>query len=214
MSIVVVPEGRHTLPPLPYSYEALEPVISAKSLQIHHDILHKAYVEELNKTEMELRGARESNDFKNIKCLEKALAFYGSGHILHSIYWTVMCPSGESGSPGNLTANAISFSFGNFNAFKEQFLSAGEKVEGAGWAVLAYQPAFGRAVILQSEKHQNLTQWGSIPILVMDVWEHAYYLDYQSKRREYEDKWWSIINWNEVEKRFVGAINGRLVLTI
>jgi len=214
MQIIVTPQGKHKLPPLPYAYDALEPIISERTLQIHHDIHHKAYVDGLNKTEIKLVEARNNNDYENIKCLENELAFNGSGHILHSIYWTVMSPLGTGGQPGKISTDQIIYSFGSLSAFKEQFLSAGEKVEGSGWVILAYQPAFGHIVILQSEKHQNLTLWGAIPLLVMDVWEHAYYLDYQNKRREYAEKWWNLIRWNEVERRLWLAAKEEIPLTL
>ncbi|MDD3840463.1 MAG: superoxide dismutase [Clostridia bacterium] len=207
-----VPAGAHKLPPLPYSYDALEPVISSETLKIHHDKHHKSYVEGLNNAELKLVQARRERDFSLVKHWERELAFNGSGHILHSIYWTIMAPIGQGGSPGNATCTQISSYFCSFNAFKEQFKEAAAKVEGSGWCVLVWNPAWNRVELLTAEKHQNLTQWGSIPILVIDVWEHAYYLDYQNKRQEYIDRWWELINWNEVESRLLLAIQGRLPL--
>jgi len=202
--------GRHQLPPLPYPYTALEPAISERALRIHHNKHHKAYVDGLNQAEINLEEARQKNDYKFIKYWENELAFNGSGHILHSIFWTIMAPVGMRGQPGIHTLNQINSYFGNFNAFKDQFKHATEKVEASGWGILAWQPAWDRLEILQAEKHQDLTQWGGIPILLCDVWEHAYYLDYQNKRKDYIEAWWNLIDWNEVESRLMQAMSGQL----
>lgn len=204
--------GKHKLPPLPYAYDALEPVICARTLKIHHDEHHKAYVEGLNKAELALVEARRQKDFSLVKHWERELAFNGSGHILHSIYWTVMAPCGEGGAPCENTMKEICASFGNFDAFILQFVNAAVKVEGSGWALLVWNPAWRRLELLMAEKHQNLTQWGSIPILVVDVWEHAYYLDYQSKRESYVRNWLELIDWREVETRLLLAKKARLPL--
>lgn len=210
----MIPPGGHQLPPLPYPYNSLEPVISSKTLHIHHDMHHKAYVDDLNKAEIKLVEARQKNNFELIKYWENELAFNGSGHILHSIYWTIMAPPGRGGRPGFNTINQISNYFGSFDVFKQQFSDAAAKVEGSGWAVLTWQPSWGRLEILQAEKHQNLTQWSGIPILVVDVWEHAYYLDYQNRRKEYIKAWWNLVNWFEVENRLLMAVGAQVPLSI
>ena len=207
-----VPPGGHRLPPLPYPYNALEPVISATTLTIHHDRHHKSYVDGLNKAEMELVEARRKKDFSLIKHWERELAFNGSGHILHSIYWTVMASPGTGGQPGPHTHNQINSYFGSVPVFMEQFSEAAIKVEASGWAVLVWHPAWGRLEILMAEKHQDLTQWGGIPVLVVDTWEHDYYLDYQNRRADYVRAWWNLINWAEVERRLVLAAQGKLPL--
>lgn len=207
-----VPAGGHRLPPLPYPYDALEPVISADLLRIHHDRHHLAYVEGLNRAEVELVEARQRGDFALVKHWERDLAFHGSGHILHSIYWAVMTPFG-GGQPGPLTREKIIAYFGNVAAFREQFSAAAADVEASGWAVLVWQPAWGRLEILTAEKHQDLTQWGGLPILVLDVWEHAYYLDYQNRRRDYVNAWWRLVNWDEVERRLELAMRAQVPLT-
>lgn len=208
MTETVIMPGQHTLPPLPYPYDALEPVISEEALRIHHDRHHKAYVDGLNRAELALVEARGSNDYAYVKYWENQLAFNGSGHILHSIFWTNMAPLGARGQPGIATATQIKLYFGDFSNFKAQFIEAAEKVEASGWAILVWHPAWRRLELLQCEKHQNLTQWSGIPILVCDVWEHAYYLDYQNRRREYLEKWWSLINWDDVERRLLLAFRG------
>lgn len=206
--------GTHQLPPLPYAYDALEPVISRSTLHFHHDIHHKAYVDGLNKAELELVKARENKNFELIKYWENELAFNGSGHILHSIYWTIMAPAGKGGQPGPETTKQICSYFGSIPAFHRQFSEAAGKVEGSGWAVLVWQPAWCRLEILQAEKHQNLTQWSGIPILVVDVWEHAYYLDYQNRRPDYVKAWWQLVNWCEVERRLSLAMRAQVPLTM
>ena len=208
------PPGGHRLPPLPYAYNALEPVISSATLHFHHDIHHKTYVDDLNKAELELVKSREDKKFDLIKYWENELAFNGSGHILHSIYWTIMAPAGRRGQPGFHTVNQINGYFGSWPAFQQQFSDAAAKVEGSGWTVLTWQPTWRRLEVLQAEKHQNLTQWSGIPILVLDVWEHAYYLDYQNRRKDYVKAWWQLINWYEVERRLILAVNGQVPLTM
>jgi Superoxide dismutase len=210
----MVPPGGHLLPPLPYDYDALEPVIGRETLMIHHNDHHKAYVDNLNKAELSMVDVRDSDDYQYIQYWENQLAFNGSGHILHSIYWTVMAPLGMGGQPGPYTLDQINCYFGDFDAFKAQFKNAAEKVEGSGWGILTWQPTWNRLEILQAEKHQNLTQWSGIPILVCDVWEHAYYLDYQYNRQKYIDAWWDLINWYEVERRLLLAMNGRVPMTM
>lgn len=209
---MMVPPGQHQLPPLPYAYNALEPVISTTTLRFHHDVHHKTYVDDLNKAELKLVEARKTKDFELIKYWENELAFNGSGHILHSIYWTNMSPFGMGGHPGSQTINQINSYFGGFPAFQQQFSNAAVKVEGSGWTILTWQPTWQRLEILQAEKHQNLTQWSGIPILILDVWEHAYYLDYQNRRKDYVNSWWRLVNWYEVEKRLLLAMRGQVSL--
>ncbi len=213
MHIDMVPPGQHRLPPLSYPVNALEPVISARSLRIHHNVLHKGYVDRLNRAEDKLVESRKTGDFEFIQYWENQLAFNGSGHILHSIYWTVMNPLETGGIPGPRTMFRINEYFSSFNAFREQFVAATEKVEASGWGVLSWQPTWGHLEILQAGKHQNLTQWSGIPILVCDVWEHAYYLDYTYRRREFILNWWKLINWFEVERRLLLAVAGQVPLT-
>lgn len=206
--------GQHKLAPLPYAYNALEPVLSADSVRMHHDILQKKYVDNLNIAELKLVDARMNNDFDLIKYWENELAFNGSGLILHSFYWTVMSPVGKGGDIGMETSRQIINYFGNFPAFQEQFTNVANKIEGSSWAILTWQPTWHRLEILQAEKHQNQTQWSGIPILVLDVWEHAYFPDYSSKRDEYINKWWQLVNWNEVERRLKLAMVGQAPMTI
>nr|WP_307847724.1 superoxide dismutase [Metabacillus bambusae] len=196
-----VPIGEHTLPPLPYNYDALEPYINQEIMRLHHDKHHKSYVDGLNKAEKEMQKARKSNNFDLIKHWEREAAFHGAGHYLHTIFWTIMSPNG-GGKPSGMLMREINQSFGSFEKFKAHFTEAANNVEAVGWAILVWSPRSRRLEILQAEKHQNLSQWDVVPILVLDVWEHAYYLQYKNERKKYVDNWWNIVNWREVERRF------------
>jgi superoxide dismutase, Fe-Mn family len=196
-----VPPGGHTLPELPYAYNALEPYISEEIMRLHHDKHHRSYVEGLNKAEVNLKKARDNNDFSLIKHWSRELAFHGSGHYLHTIFWKNMIPKG-GGSPQGLLKKEIENYFGSFDKFKKQFSEAAKQVEGVGWAILVWSPRARHLEILQSERHMLLTQWDTIPLLVLDVWEHAYYLQYKNNRAEYVDNWWNLVNWNDVEMRY------------
>jgi Fe-Mn family superoxide dismutase len=209
-----IPAGKHRLPPLPYPYDALEPIISSTTLKYHHDHHHKTYVDGLNKAELALVEARRQNNLTFIKYWENELAFNGSGHILHSIYWTIMAPEEFKSKPCRNTIKEINKYFGSFDVFIEQFITAANKVEASGWGILVWNPAWNHVEILTAEKHQNLTQWGAIPILVVDVWEHAYYLDYQYDRERYLKEWFNLINWFEVENRLILAKRGQLPLLL
>ncbi|ACA46025.1 superoxide dismutase [Clostridium botulinum] len=195
----------HTLPNLNYDYNALEPHYDEQTLKIHHDIHHKAYVDGLNKAEQKLQQARESGDFALIKHWEKEIAFHGSGHILHTLFWENMAPNGNLNPEGS-AIERIKQDFGDYEKFKKQFTEAAIAVEGSGWTILAWNPMFQKLVILQAEKHQNLTQWGVVPLLILDLWEHAYYLKYQNRRAEFINAWWNIVNWDIVNTRYDNAI--------
>ncbi|MGG1311676.1 MULTISPECIES: superoxide dismutase [Cohnella] len=199
-----VPIGGHTLPPLPYPYNALEPYIDEKTMRIHHDKHHQSYVDGLNKAELKLQEARRRNDFDLVKHWERELAFNGAGHYLHTIFWDAMSPKG-GGKPAGPLADQISRDFGSYDAFKRQFTEAANKVEGGGWAILVWSPRSRRLEILTAEKHQNLSQWDIVPLLPLDVWEHAYYLKHQNDRAAYIKDWWNVVNWPYVAERFAKA---------
>lgn len=196
-----VPIGGHKLPPLPYAYNALEPVIAEEIMRLHHTKHHQSYVDGLNKAEKEMKKAREQGDFSLIKHWEREAAFHGAGHYLHTIFWTIMHPDG-GGEPRGQLSKAINQTFGSFAAFKKHFTEAAKNVEAVGWAILVWAPRAQRLEILTAEKHQNLTQWDVIPLLVLDVWEHAYYLQYKNERAKYIENWWGVVNWRAVEQRF------------
>jgi Fe-Mn family superoxide dismutase len=190
----------HSLPDLPYAYDALEPFYDAETVRLHHDMHHKSYVDGLNSAESKLSQALEKGDFALIKHIERELAFHASGNILHTIFWENMKPGG-GGAPDGAIAELIERDFGSFDNFKKLFSASAVAVEGSGWAILACNPAFEKLVVLQAEKHQDLTQWGAVPLLVVDVWEHAYYLKYKNKRAAWVEAWWNLVNWDDVNRR-------------
>lgn len=194
----------HTLPALPYDYKALEPHYDEATVRIHHDMHHKAYVDGLNNAEKKLEDARKNGDFALIKHWEKEIAFHGAGHVLHTLFWENMTPNPEDATGAIM--DQINKDFGDYETFKKQFTAAAVVVEGSGWAVLCWNTMFQKLVILQVEKHQNLTQWAVAPLLVLDVWEHAYYLKYQNKRTAFIEAWWNIVNWKVVNERYTKAV--------
>ncbi len=197
--------NRYTLPPLPYAYNALEPAIDEQTMRLHHDKHHAGYVRGLNKALDHLDAIRSgSEDTSLIKHWSRELAFHGSGHRNHSIFWNSMTP--DSGSkPEGAFADAIKASFGSLDAMLAQFNAASKSVEGSGWGWLVYEPTARKLLVMQSEKHQNLTIWGVVPLMGIDVWEHAYYLKYQNRRADYIAAFTTIINWAGVSQRFAAA---------
>ncbi|ABK61854.1 superoxide dismutase [Clostridium novyi A str. NCTC 538] len=193
------------LPNLPYDYNALEPYYDEETVRIHHDKHHQAYVDGLNKAETKLMEARESGDFSTIKHWERELAFNGAGNILHTLFWENMIPGGSE--PTGEIINRINKDFGNFDNFKNQFSAAAAAVEGSGWCALVWIPRFEKLEILQIEKHQDLAILGATPLLLLDLWEHAYYLKYQNRRADFIKAWWNIVNWNIVNERYLNSIN-------
>lgn len=196
--------GRHELPPLGYSYSALEPYINREIMRLHHSKHHQSYVDGLNKAELMLQQARNTNNFDLIKHWEREASFHGSGHYLHTIFWEIMSPEG-GGRPRRQLLQQLQKDFGSYEKFMMHFSQAAKKVEGVGWAILVWSPRSRKLEVLQAERHQLLTQWDTIPLLVLDVWEHAYYLQYKNERDPYVDNWWKIVYWPNVEKRFEAA---------
>jgi Fe-Mn family superoxide dismutase len=194
-------EGECKLLPLPYPNDALEPWIDKETVTIHHDKHHAGYVKNFNIALRKLSEARESGDYELIKHWSRELAFHGSGHVLHTLYWANMSPKG-GGKPKGELLEAMQKSFGGFDTFAAQFAAATNAVEASGWGILAFEPFRGYLVVLQAEKHQDLAIWGVYPLLVCDVWEHAYYLKYQNRRSEYVKNFFNLISWEEVAKRY------------
>ncbi len=189
----------YSLPELPY--KSLEPAIDDATLALHHDKHHAGYVKGANAAVEALAKARDAGDFGAVKSWERELAFHGSGHALHTLYWASMWPGGR-GEPSGDLAKAVEASFGSREKMLAQFAAATKAVEASGWGVLAWEPMGQRLVVLQAERHQDLTVWGCVPILVCDVWEHAYYLKYQNRRPDYVDAWMKIIDWDSASARF------------
>ncbi|MGD8395338.1 MAG: superoxide dismutase [Candidatus Eiseniibacteriota bacterium] len=198
------PPVEYTLPPLPYDYDALDGYLSREILELHHDKHHAGYVRGLNTTLAAMAEARRAGDLSGVKALSRALAFHGSGHVLHSVYWQSMSPGG-GGTPSGAMAQAIDASFGSFDAFRAHFAAATKAAEASGWGILAWEPLGGRLVILAAESHQQMGLQGCAPILVCDVWEHAYYLRYQNRRAEYVDRFFDVIDWRSAAGRLATA---------
>jgi superoxide dismutase, Fe-Mn family len=196
----------YTLPELPYAYDALEPHYDKETVTLHHDKHHAGYVAGLNAALDKMDAARTSGDMAAIKALSKELAFHGSGHILHSMFWMNMRPNG-GGEPSGKLGEQIVKDFGSYAAFKKQFIAATNSVEGSGWGILGWQKDLGRLIVVQAEIHQNLTVQGIVPILVCDVWEHAYYLKFQNRRPDWTTTFMDhLVNWDDVASRFAHAV--------
>ncbi len=192
---------QYKLPDLPYEYNALEPYIDEETMKLHHGKHHAAYVNGLNSALAKLEEAREKGDFSNIQALTRLLAFHGSGHIMHCLFWESMCAASKSKEPTNgALFEALVRDFSSLESFKKQFSAAAAAVEGSGWAALAYEPKAKKLIILQIENHQKQVFQGSVPLLVLDVWEHSYYVKYQNRRPEYIKNWWNVVNWEKIEK--------------
>lgn len=196
--------GNYILPPLPYDYAALEPHIDEATMRLHHDKHHLAYVNGLNAALKALAQARDTNNFDLVSYYSTQSSFHGAGHLMHAIFWKNMAPN-AGGEPRGELARAIERDFGSFAAFKAHFSAASAKVEGSGWGVLGYDPYGKKLLVLQIEKHQNLFVAGLVPLLVLDVWEHAYYLKYQNRRADYVTAFFNVINWEDVAQRFAAA---------
>ena len=193
--------SNYSLPALPYQYDALEPHLSGELLELHHSKHHAAYVKGANETLDKLTEARESKEFDHIGQLEKSLAFNISGHVLHSILWKNMSPNG-GGTPSGSLAKAIDRHFGSFDAFNAQLTSAAAAIQGSGWGALSWEPLGKRLVVEQVFDHQGNVGNGTLPILVVDMWEHAYYLQYQNRKNEWLEAFWDLVEWADVAARF------------
>jgi Fe-Mn family superoxide dismutase len=193
--------NKYTLPELTYDYAALEPSISAKIMELHHSKHHAAYVAGANGALEQLAEAREKNDFANINKLQKDLAFHLSGHINHSIFWKNLAPA-NSDRPGGELDSAITEFFGSFEAFQLHFNAAAMGIQGSGWAFLAWDSLGQRLIIEQLYDQQSNVATASVPLLMLDMWEHAFYLDYQNVKGDYVKAFWNIINWADVQTRF------------
>ena len=195
---------QYVLPDLDYDFGALEPHISGQIMELHHGKHHKAYVEKANETLEKLEQARSGKDFTRLAALEKALAFNLSGHVLHSVFWKNLVPKGGDAPDGDL-ARAITRDFGSFEAFKAQMTEVAATIMGSGWAALVWEPMAQRLLTCQVYDHQsNLSQSG-VPLMVIDAWEHAYYLQYKNVKAEFFKAVWNLWNWKDVSARFTAA---------
>jgi superoxide dismutase, Fe-Mn family len=192
---------QYTLPDLDYDYGALEPYYSARMLELHHDKHHKAYVDGVNATLDKLAASRDSGDMSALVGLEKTLAFNLSGHVLHTLFWKNMTPHGNDRPDGELAA-AIDEHFGSYDKFRAQMTGAAASVQGSGWGALSWEPLGERLFIEQVYDHQGNVGQSGVPLLVIDAWEHAYYLQYENRRPEYVEAIWNVLNWADVAQRF------------
>ena len=207
--------AEYTLPELPYDYSALEPSISGTIMELHHGKHHQTYVTGANTAIAALAEARGKGDLANVNKLEKDLAFNLGGHVNHSIFWTNMSPDGGDKPTGDLAA-AIDDQFGSFDAFAAHFTATALGVQGSGWSVLAYDVIGQQLAIFQLFDQQGNVPLGLVPLLMLDVWEHAYYLDYRNVRADYVKAFWNIVNWDNVARRYAIArekTDGLLVLS-
>lgn len=195
----------YVLPELPYGYKDLEPHISEEQLRIHHDKHHLAYVNGANAILEKLDKARKDGADPDMKSTLKELSFHIGGHLLHSLFWSNLAPAGKGGGkPCGALGAVLEKEFGSFERFKKEFTQTAVSVEGSGWAALTFCRKTNRPIIMQVEKH-NTNVYPMFKILmVIDVWEHAYYLDYKNERAKFVEAFWNIVNWEEVNKRLEG----------
>jgi len=195
---------QYELPEMGYDFDALEPAYSAELLELHYTKHHQTYVDGANDTRSALMAARENQDFDKLNQLQKNLAFNVSGHILHSIFWRNMSPDGD-GSPADELEREINRSFGGLDALRGQFLSAGTSIQGSGWAALTWEPVSRSLMVEQVYDHQGNIGNGTMPLLVMDMWEHAFYLQYKNEKKRWAEAFWDLINWQDVGERLDGV---------
>ncbi|WP_431791642.1 superoxide dismutase [Kocuria palustris] len=198
---------KFVLPDLPYDFAALEPHISGRIMELHHDKHHNTYVTAANKALESMEEARANGDAAGAAKLSKDLQFNLGGHINHSIFWKNMSPDGGDKPTGEL-ASAIDDAFGSFDNFQAQFTAVATTIQGSGWAILAYEPIAGNLVIEQMYDQQNGVPVATFPLLQLDMWEHAFYLDYQNVKPDYVKAWWNVVNWEDVAQRLEKARAG------
>jgi Fe-Mn family superoxide dismutase len=194
----------YTLPDLDYDYGALEPHISAQIMELHHSKHHAAYVAGANTALEKLEEARAKGDFASVPKLEKDLAFHLGGHINHSVFWKNMSPDG-GGEPTGDVAAAIEEFFGGFAGFQGQFEAAANSLQGSGWAMLVWDPLGQRLNINQLYDQQNNLPVAQLPVLQLDMWEHAFYLQYKNVKADYVKAWWNVVDWTDVAARLAKA---------
>lgn len=196
--------AEYTLPELPYDYAALEPHLSGQILELHHDKHHAAYVAGANTTQEKLAEARANDAFGTVNQLQKNLAFHVSGHVLHSLFWQNMAPDAGGKPEGDLAA-AIDDAFGSFDAMKSQLNQAALGIQGSGWGALSWDPTGGSLVVEQIYDHQGNSVQAGTPLLVLDMWEHAFYLQYKNVKGDWVKAFWNVVNWPDVAARLAAA---------
>ncbi len=203
---------QYELPKMPYAYDALEPHIDARTMEIHHTKHHQTYTTKLNDALGKCSSDIQNKDIVDILSdlsqvpdeLKKAINFNGGGYDNHKLFWNNMKPNG-GGEPGGAVADAINSSFGSFADFKEKFSSTTAVIQGSGWGWLVYNPSSNKVEYVAMSNQDSPRTKGLVPLLGLDVWEHAYYLNYQNKRPDYIAAWWNVVNWDEVDNRLSKA---------
>lgn len=203
-------EGRATLPPLPYAADALAPHIDAETMTIHHDRHHQAYVDGFNAALDRLAEARESGDFGLVEHWTRKLTFNGGGHVLHTLFWATMSPGGGGEPAEGAFGAAIERDFGSHQAMKDQLVNAAKSVEGSGWGLLTVNLATGRLLVHQAQNQNLQSVWAEFPLVMIDVWEHAYYLTYRNDRAAYVNAFFEVVDWAAAAARFeaLAALSG------
>ena len=194
----------YTLPELGYDFSALEPNISGRIMELHHDKHHKAYVDGANTALAKLAEARDGNDFANVNKLQKDLAFNLAGHVNHTVFWTNLSPDGGGKPDGELSA-AIDDNFGSFDKFMAHFTAASAGIQGSGWGALVWDSLGQKLLVQQYYDLQGNFATGTVPLLLLDMWEHAFYLDYVNVKADYIKAFWNIAHWGNVQERFAAA---------
>ncbi len=191
----------YVLPELPYGFKDLEPILSEEQLKIHYEKHHNAYVKNANDLLEKLDKVHEEGREVDLRAWEKAFSFNVNGHLLHSLFWESMTPEKKSGEPGKKLGELIKDNFGGIEKFKKEFMQTAMTVEGSGWAALTQCPKTGRLLLMQIEKHNMNCYAGFKMLLVMDAFEHAYYIDYKNEKGKFFEAFWKIVNWEAAEKR-------------
>ncbi|MEE6178151.1 superoxide dismutase [Mycobacterium sp. 050134] len=196
--------AEYTLPDLDWDYGALEPHISGQINELHHSKHHATYVKGANSAVEALQEARSKDDHSAILLNEKNLAFNLGGHVNHTVWWKILSPNGGDKPTGDLAA-AIDDAFGSFDKFRAQFTAVANGIQGSGWAVLAYDSLGDRLLTFQVYDHQANFPLGAVPLLLIDMWEHAFYLQYKNVKADYTKAFWNVVNWEDVQARYAAA---------
>ncbi|MCC6413803.1 MAG: superoxide dismutase [Saprospiraceae bacterium] len=200
-------QGNFIHQPLPFAENALEPHMDAETVHLHYTFHHGNAVKAANKFQGKIRESLEKGDFENVDFYTKKLTLQSSSHILHSIFWTNL--SIQPSQPKGELLRRIELQYGSYDKMQKLLAYLSKNVDGNGWGILGYQPYFDRLTLLQCENHEKLTQWGVVPLLVIDVWEHAYYLKWRNKRDGFVDSLFALINWDNVAERMDQAVKLR-----
>jgi Fe-Mn family superoxide dismutase len=199
-----MPDQVYTLPELTYDYSALEPYISGQIMELHHDKHHAGYVKGANTALDKLASARDADEYGAIAKLQKDLAFNLSGHVLHSLFWQNLSPEG-GGEPTGDVASQLDTDFGGFARFKRHMTEAANTIQGSGWALACWDPASARIIVQQVYDHQGNHGQGTLPLLAIDAWEHAFYLQYKNVKADFFDAVWHVFDWEDVSRKLKAA---------